>query len=179
MRRTYTVAQYEEVVGWARRWIPGVEITSDFIVGFPGETEVDFEATLALVERVGLVQAYCFQYSVRPRTPAARRLPDDVPDPVKRERNRRLLEVQDRVALERNRRLVGRRVEVLVEGTSRTDPTRVTGREPGNRIVHFEGGPELAGRLVVVEVVEARPHHLLGRAVAVEGPKPWPTRAAI
>ena len=87
MKRTYTVAGYEEVVGWARRHVPGVEITSDFIVGFPGESEEEFQATIALVERVGFLQTYVFKYSVRPRTLSARRLPDDVPEDEKKRRN--------------------------------------------------------------------------------------------
>jgi tRNA-2-methylthio-N6-dimethylallyladenosine synthase len=176
MRRHYTVAQYEEVVGWARRHVPGVEITSDFIVGFPGETEEEFRETLALVERVDLVQAYVFQYSVRPATLAARRLPDDVPEDVKRRRNLELLAAHDARAKDRNRTLLGRRVEVLVEGISRTDPTRVTGRDPGNRLVHMDGDASMAGRMAIGEVVEVRPHCVIARRVALEGDRRWSLR---
>ncbi|MFM8980671.1 MAG: tRNA (N6-isopentenyl adenosine(37)-C2)-methylthiotransferase MiaB [Planctomycetia bacterium] len=166
MKRTYTVAQYEEVVGWARRHVPGVEITSDFIVGFPGETEGEFAATEALVERIGFLQAYVFKYSVRPRTLAARRLPDDVPEEAKRERNTRLLEAQDRTAARRQASLVGQRVEILVEGPSKTDPARVTGRDRYNRLVHAQGeAGRLAGRLVGVEVLESSAHCLVGRVL--------------
>jgi tRNA-2-methylthio-N6-dimethylallyladenosine synthase len=169
MKRTYTSAQYREVVGWARRHVPGVEITSDFIVGFPGETEADFRETLGLVEEVGFVQAYVFKYSVRPNTLAARRMEDDVPEETKRERNLRLLDAQDRVSLAASRALVGRRVEVLVEGPSKTDPSRGTGRTPGNRLVHVAGAAGLAGRLTVARVTDASAHSCLGDLVAAEG----------
>jgi tRNA-2-methylthio-N6-dimethylallyladenosine synthase len=168
MKRTYTSAGYREVVGWARRHVPGVELTSDFIVGFPGETDAEFEETLRLVEETRFVQSYVFKYSVRPNTLAARRLEDDVPEEVKRERNLALLEAQDRVSIEENRALVGRRVEVLVEGPSKTDPSRGTGRTPGNRLVHVAGAAAMAGRLVVAEVTEGHAHSCLGDLVAAE-----------
>jgi tRNA-2-methylthio-N6-dimethylallyladenosine synthase len=168
MKRTYTVAQYEEVVGWARRHVPGVEITSDFIVGFPGETEEEFRRTRELVERVGFLQSYVFKYSVRPRTLSARRMPDDVPEEVKRRRNQELLEAQDRTALQRRASLAGRRVEILVEGTSKTDASRVTGRDRYNRLVHCDGDAAMAGRLAEVEVTEVRAHALIGRRVSLE-----------
>jgi tRNA-2-methylthio-N6-dimethylallyladenosine synthase len=163
MKRTYTVAGYEEVVGWARRHVPGVEITSDFIVGFPGETEEEFQATARLVERVGFLQTYVFKYSVRPRTLSARRLPDDVPEEEKKRRNALLLAAQDRTAQRRQAALVGRRVEILVEGESKTDARRVTGRDRYNRLVHCAGDASLlAGRLLEVEITEASPHCLIG-----------------
>lgn len=166
MKRTYTVAQYHEVVGWARKHIQDVEITSDFIVGFSGETDEEFEATCQLVRDVRFLQTYVFQYSLRPRTHAARSLPDDVPEDVKRERNVRLLAVQDAISLERNLAAIGRTLDVLVQGPSKTDPARFVGRDPANRIVHALGGDELAGRLVRVAIEEAGPHSLLGRIVA-------------
>jgi tRNA-2-methylthio-N6-dimethylallyladenosine synthase len=168
MKRTYTVAQYEEVVAWARAHVPGVEITSDFIVGFPGETEEEFQATVRLVERVGFLQAYVFKYSVRPRTLSARRLPDDVPEEEKKRRNTLLLAAHDRTAARRQAALVGRQVEILVEGISKTDASRVTGRDRYNRLVHCDGDAALAGRMAVVEITEAGSHSLVGRRVAVE-----------
>jgi tRNA-2-methylthio-N6-dimethylallyladenosine synthase len=163
MKRTYTVAQYEEVVGWARRHVPGVEITSDFIVGFPGETEEEFRASVALVERVGFLQTYVFKYSVRPRTLSARRLPDDVPEEEKKRRNALLLDAQDRTASRRQAALVGRTVEILVEGESKTDARRVTGRDRYNRLVHCDGdAASLAGRLLPVRITEASAHCLVG-----------------
>ena len=178
MRRTYTVDQYHEVVGWARRHVPGVQITSDFIVGFSGETEEDFEASRALVASMGFLQTYVFKYSLRPRTLAARQLPDDVPEEVKQRRNVALLETQDAVSLERNRGLIGKRLEILVEGPSKSDPRRVTGRDMAHRLVHCDGDASLAGRMVVVEVTEAGPHCLIGRPAAVEPERgAWTYRA--
>ena len=176
MKRTYTSAQYREVVGWARRHVPGVEITSDFIVGFPGETDEDFEATRRLLVETRFVQAYVFKYSVRPNTLAARRLEDDVPEDVKRARNLALLEEQDRISDAANRALVGRAVEVLVDEVSKSDPSRWTGRTPGNRLVHVRGDSALAGRLVVARVTDATAHSLRADAVAVEGDRRWPMR---
>lgn len=162
MKRTYTVRQYEEVVGWARTHIPDVQITSDFIVGFPGETDEDFEGTLSLVERMDFVQCYIFKYSVRPRTLSARRLEDDVPESVKQERNVRLHAAQDVVSERRNRAMIGRTVEVLVDGVSKTRDDMLAGREPGNRLVHFPGDASLAGQLVDVTIDACGRHSLVG-----------------
>jgi tRNA-2-methylthio-N6-dimethylallyladenosine synthase len=118
MRRTYTREFYLERVDAARRFIPEVQIAADFIVGFPGETDADFEQSVELVRRVGFKNSFIFKYSPRPGTPAAG-LADDVPDAVKRRRNHRLLEVQQEVSQEVNRALAGRTVQVLVEGPSR------------------------------------------------------------
>ena len=168
MQRTYSVEQYHEVVGWAREHIPGVEITSDFIVGFSGETEEDFQASVKLVQDVGFMQTYIFKYSLRPKTLSARRLPDDVPEDVKSRRNVELLAAQDAVARTRNARLIGRRVEILVEGISKSDPTRVTGRDMSNRLVHCAGDAAMAGRLAVVEIEEAGAHSFIGARVGLE-----------
>jgi len=168
MQRVYTVDQYREIVGWARRHIPGVEITCDFIVGFSGETEEQFEASKQLVREIGFMQTYVFKYSVRPRTLAARHFPDDVPEDVKKRRNVELLAAQDEVAVERNRRLIGRRVEILIEGISKSDETRVTGRDHSNRLVHCEGDASMAGKMAIVEVREVGAHSCIGRMVAIE-----------
>jgi tRNA-2-methylthio-N6-dimethylallyladenosine synthase len=168
MKRKYTADQYREVVGWARRHVPEVEITSDFIVGFSGETDAEFEASKRLVREMGFMQTYVFKYSLRPRTLSARRMPDDVPEEVKKRRNVELLATQDEVARERNRALVGQRVEILVEGPSKSDATRVTGRDHSNRIVHCPGDASMAGRMAVVEIEEAGAHSLIGRRVALE-----------
>ncbi len=168
MQRTYTVEQYHEIVGWARKHIPGVEITCDFIVGFTGETEEDFEKTKQLVRDVGFLQSYVFKYSLRPRTLSARNMPDDIPEDVKKRRNVELLAVQDEIAVARNQELIGKRVEVLVEGVSKSDESRVTGRDFSNRLVHFDGGAELAGRLAIVEITEAWAHSFIGKLVEVE-----------
>ena len=168
MQRTYTVEQYREVVGWARKHIPGVEITSDFIVGFSGETEEDFEQTRQLVREIGFMQSYVFKYSLRPMTISARRMPDDVPEDVKKRRNVELLAAQDETAAARNADLIGKRVEILIEGISKSDPTRVTGRDMSNRLVHCEGTADMAGRMAVVEIKEVGAHSLIGRRVALE-----------
>jgi tRNA-2-methylthio-N6-dimethylallyladenosine synthase len=168
MQRTYTVEQYKEVVGWARRHIPGVEITSDFIVGFSGETDEEFEASRQLVRDVGFMQTYVFKYSLRPNTLAARHLPDDVPEETKARRNVALLAEQDALAAVRNRRLIGRRVEILVEGISKSDATRVTGRDGSNRIVHCPGDETMAGRMATVEITEVGAHSMIGRLIALE-----------
>jgi tRNA-2-methylthio-N6-dimethylallyladenosine synthase len=168
MKRTYTTAQYREVVGWARRHVKDVEITSDFIVGFPGETDADFAATLRLVEEIGFVQAYVFKYSVRPNTLAAKTMDDDVPEETKRERNATLLTLQDRISGAANRALVGRDVEALLDETSRTDPARITGRTPGNRIVHVLAPSSLVGRLALIRITDATPHSLRGDLISVE-----------
>ncbi len=165
MKRTYTAGEYREVLAWARRHVAGVEITSDFIVGFPGETEEDFLASKALLEESRFVQAYVFKYSPRPNTLAARRMTDDVPEETKRERNLALLESQDRISAEANRALVGTVVSVLLDGPSKSDPARLTGRTPGNRIVHVLSDPSLVGRVVPVRVTHATAHSLLAETV--------------
>lgn len=175
MQRTYSVEQYREIVGWARKHMPGVEITSDFIVGFSGETEADYEATKELVEEIGFLQTYVFKYSVRPKTLSARRLPDDVPEDVKKRRNTELLGVQDALATERNQGLIGQTVRILVEGISKSDDTRISGRDRCNRIVHAPGDASLTGRMADVRIAEAGAHSFIGDLVAVEGPdERWP-----
>jgi tRNA-2-methylthio-N6-dimethylallyladenosine synthase len=180
MKRTYTVDQYREVVGWARTHIPGVEITSDFIVGFSGETEAEFQASCDLVREIGFLQTYIFKYSLRPRTHAARQLPDDIPEAVKRERNVELLRIQDETARVRNEHLVGKRLEILVEGLSKTDATRVTGRDRSHRLVHCDGTADLAGRMAIVQIEDIAAHSLIGRRVATEAADaPWTLRPAL
>ena len=168
MKRTYTVAQYREVVAWARRHVKDVEVTSDFIVGFPGESDEDFAATRRLVEETGLVQAYVFKYSVRPHTVAARTMDDDVPEETKKARNLELLEVQDRISEAANRALLGTVVEVLLDEPSKTDPSRITGRTPGNRLVHVTTDSSNVGRLAKVRVTDATAHSLRGDVVSLE-----------
>ncbi len=169
MRRHYTVAQYHEVVGWARKHIPRVEITCDFIVGFSGETDEEFEGSKQLVRDIGFMQTYVFKYSLRPNTISARQLPDDVPEDVKRRRNIELLAVQDEIAMARNEGLIGTQVEILIEGISKSDATRVTGRDHSNRLIHCPGEASMAGRMATVEIEEAGAHSMIGRMVALEG----------
>jgi tRNA-2-methylthio-N6-dimethylallyladenosine synthase len=161
MRRGYTSARYLEVVEQARDRIPDVTLASDFIVGFPGETEEDFARSVALVRRCRFKNSFIFKYSPRPGTRAAH-LSDDVPMETKRRRNHELLAVQEEVSLQENRQLIGRRVEVLVEGPSKRDPRKLTGRDRGDRVVCFPGGEDLVGREVTVRVTEVTALTLLG-----------------
>ncbi|MDQ2700724.1 MAG: tRNA (N6-isopentenyl adenosine(37)-C2)-methylthiotransferase MiaB [Actinomycetota bacterium] len=160
MRRTYTRERYMERVEMIRDRLPDCGITTDIIVGFPGETEDDFNQTLEVVEEVGYDQAFTFNYSPRRGTLAAE-MDDQVAHPVKKERMTRLLEVVQRRAKERSQRFVGHSVEVLVEGPSRNDPTRLRGRSSQNKAVNFEG-TALPGQLVEVEVTAATSQTLTG-----------------
>jgi tRNA-2-methylthio-N6-dimethylallyladenosine synthase len=165
MNRAYTREQYLEQVGKLRRTLPGISLSTDLIVGFPGETEADFQDTLDLVQKVAFHQAYSFKYSPRPQTSAAS-LPDQVPEEVKAERLTRLLDLQNRLTLEAHRNLVGQTREVLVEGGSKRSAKELSGRLRTNQMVNFSGPQKLVGRLVRVEITEAHPHSLKGRWVA-------------
>jgi tRNA-2-methylthio-N6-dimethylallyladenosine synthase len=160
MRRTYDRGRYMDRVALIREHVPDCAITTDIIVGFPGETEADFEQTLEVVEEVGYDGAFTFVFSPRRETEAAT-LGDQAPHPVKVERMERLVELVQRRANERAQRFVGRELEVLVEGTSRTDETRLRGRTRHNKAVNFEGTAE-PGEMVAVEIAEATSQTLLG-----------------
>ena len=138
MRRTYDRDRYMQRVALIREHVPDCAITTDIIVGFPGETEEDFRATLEVVDEVGYDSAFTFVFSPRRGTEAAK-LPDQLPHAVKRERMERLVELVQRRALERSNRFVGTTQEVLVEGPSRTDPARLRGRTRHNKTVNFTG----------------------------------------
>jgi tRNA-2-methylthio-N6-dimethylallyladenosine synthase len=150
MRRTYDRQRYMERVALIREHVPDCAITTDIIVGFPGETEADFEQTLEVVDEVGYDSAFTFVFSPRRETEAAT-MAEQVPHAVKRERMERLVDLVQRRATEQAQRFVGRQIEVLVEGPSRTDPTRLRGRTRHNKTVNFEGtaGP---GELIQVEI---------------------------
>jgi tRNA-2-methylthio-N6-dimethylallyladenosine synthase len=165
MRRTYTRERYLDRVALIREHVPDCALTTDIIVGFPGETEEDFQQTLEVAEQVGYDGAFTFIYSPRRGTEAAT-LPDEVPHAVKVERMERLVEVVQRRALERSQRFIGRTLEVLVEGPSRTDPSRLRGRSRHNKVVNFEGLGS-PGDLVEVEVDSATSQTLSGRASLV------------
>ena len=161
MRRGYTVERYLARVEQLLAKAPDVELHSDFIVGYPGETTADFDATVALVQRIGFAQSYVFKYSPRPGTVAAE-LPDDVPDAEKERRNAVLLEAQEGITLAKNRALVGSTVEVLVEGDSKVDG-RLSGRTTHHRLVHFATNDRsLIGQYVPVRVTEALAHSVVG-----------------
>lgn len=161
MERGHTAQHYLELIRLARKLVPDVAIASDFIVGFPGETEEDFEDTVRLMETIRFQNSYVFKYSPRPATKAAE-LPDNVPLELKKERNQRLLDVQSRISLEENKKRVGQIVEVLVEGPSKSNKKRLTGRTPQNQIVVFEGPSTLKGELVKVRIEEVTPLTLFG-----------------
>lgn len=174
MNRGYTRKHYLALVERARELMPDIGLMSDFIVGFPGQTEEEFQATRSLIEEVGYKNCFIFRYSPRPGT-AASRMPDDVPDPVKQARLEELLETQRRVALRANRALIGRLVEVLVEGPSkrarrqnpssdqaRSTTVQLVGRTRSDHIVVFDGPPCLAGTLRTVRIVDATDLTLFG-----------------
>jgi tRNA-2-methylthio-N6-dimethylallyladenosine synthase len=160
MRRTYTRERYLDRVAMIREHVPDCALTTDIILGFPGESEEDFRQTLEVAEEVGYDGAFTFIYSPRRGTEAAT-LEDHLPHELKVERMERLVEVIQRRAYERAQRFVGRTVEVLVEGPSRTDPTRLRGRSRHNKVVNFGGlgGP---GELVRVEIEGATSQTLSG-----------------
>jgi tRNA-2-methylthio-N6-dimethylallyladenosine synthase len=160
MRRTYTRERYLDRVAMIREHVPDCALTTDIIVGFPGETDADFEQTLEVAEAVGYDGAFTFVYSPRRGTEAAT-LPDQVPHPVKVQRMKRLVEVIQRRALERGQRFVGRTLSVLVEGPSRTDPSRIRGRTRHNKVVNF-AGLGAPGELVEVEITAATSQSLSG-----------------
>jgi tRNA-2-methylthio-N6-dimethylallyladenosine synthase len=161
MNRGYTAAAYREKVAALRRACPGISITSDVIVGFPGEEEGDFQETLELMREIRFDNLFSFQYSEREGT-AAVGMDRPVCDSVKRERLRMLQTLQEEHTLEKNRACVRRLEEVLVEGPSRNGSEDMTGRTRGNRIVNFPGTTGLIGKTISVRIVEAFPHSLRG-----------------
>jgi tRNA-2-methylthio-N6-dimethylallyladenosine synthase len=160
MRRTYDRQRYMDRVALIREHVPDCAITTDIIVGFPGETDADFEQTMEVVADVGYDSAFTFVFSPRRETEAAT-MDGQVPHPLKVERMERLVELVQRRAKERAQRFVGREMEVLVEGTSRTDESRLRGRTRHNKAVNFEG-TAAPGEMVRVEILEATSQTLLG-----------------
>ena len=164
MNRKYTREDYLEIIGKVRKAIPNVSVTTDIIVGFPGETEEDFEETLSLCEEVGFDSAFTFIYSNRNNTPADR-MPNQIPKEVKHERFNRLLEVINRRAMERNQVLVGDTFEVLVEGPSKNNDQVLTGRTRTGKLVNFPGLASWVGQMVDVRIVKANSFNLYGEPV--------------
>ncbi|HWM78701.1 MAG TPA: tRNA (N6-isopentenyl adenosine(37)-C2)-methylthiotransferase MiaB [Methylomirabilota bacterium] len=162
MHRGYTRARYLELIAELEETVPGIALSTDLIVGFPGEEEEDFEQTADMVERVGYDNVFVFRYSRRPGTPAATML-DQVPEEIKAQRNSRLLEVATRVGAARSRALEGRVLPILVDGVSRKNPDEATGRTRCNRVVNFDAhGRRLLGEVVPVLITQALPHSLRG-----------------
>jgi tRNA-2-methylthio-N6-dimethylallyladenosine synthase len=166
MKRGYTVLEYKSIVRRLRAACPGISISSDFIVGFPGESDADFEATMKLIGEIGFDASFSFVYSRRPGTPAAE-LPDDTPQAVKLARLQRLQASIDEHARALSRAMVGTRQRVLVEGTARKDPAELCGRAANNRVVNFPGPRHLVGRLAEVTVTAALSHSLRGELAPV------------
>ncbi|HAM02932.1 MAG TPA: tRNA (N6-isopentenyl adenosine(37)-C2)-methylthiotransferase MiaB, partial [Acidimicrobiaceae bacterium] len=173
MRRGYTAERYLERLAAARARVPDLAVTTDVIVGFPGETEDDFAETLAVTAEAAYDSAYTFIFSPRPGTRAAEMADRFVDREVVAERFERLRVVVERSALARHRARVGRVEEVLVEGPSKRDPAVRTGRTRQNKLVHFPPGPEggpPVGAYVEVDVTGAAPHHLIGELVTARLP---------
>ncbi|CCQ98526.1 enzyme for ms(2)i(6)A formation for tRNA modification [[Clostridium] ultunense Esp] len=164
MNRKYTREEYLDLVRRMKERIPGLTLTTDIIVGFPGETEEDFQETLRLVEEVGYDAAFTFIYSPRAGTPAAR-MEDNVSEEEKKERLNRLNELLAKQGRKKNESLKGRVVEVLVEGESKKDPTILSGRTRNNKLVHFRGAKEWTGRFIRVRITEPKTWVLMGEAV--------------
>ncbi len=176
MRRRHTREQYLDLVGRIRTAIPDVQLSTDIIVGFPGETDAEFGETLSLVEAVQYHSIFSFKYSPRPNTLASRKMPDDVPEGMKTERIRALQGRQREIQLALHERAVGRRVEVLVDARSRRRDWELSGRTSGNTVVNFPGPVEWVGRFVAVEIRRAGPHSVWGEPVAAADVGPVPTR---
>jgi tRNA-2-methylthio-N6-dimethylallyladenosine synthase len=176
MRRSYRAQRFLGILDRVRAAIPGAAISTDVIVGFPGETEADFAATLDVVAAARFAQAFTFQYSTRPGTPAAT-MPGQVPKAVVQERYERLVALQEEISWQENRALEGRDLEVLVaagEGRKDDATRRLSGRAPDNRLVHFavpEGGEvPRPGDVATVRVTYGAPHHLVADAALAGGP---------
>jgi tRNA-2-methylthio-N6-dimethylallyladenosine synthase len=172
MKRGYTVEEYEAMLGCVRQRLPQATVSSDFIVGFCGETDCDHERSCELVRRARFKNSFVFKYSPRPGTRAHGNLPDDVPEDVKRARNHELLAIQNQISLEDNRRCIGRTLEVLVEGPSKSqakaanaagDAVRqLTGRTREDRIVVFQGNERLTGQFAQVRIEAVTATTLIG-----------------
>ena len=167
MKRGYTVAEYVDKIRRLREIRPNISISTDFIVGFPTETDEDFEATMALIDEVGFDQSFSFIYSPRPGTPAAQ-LVDNIPPQVKSERLQRLQAAINANAQRISQAMVGTVQNVLVTQPSKKDPHQLAGRTENNRVVNFSGHPRLIGHFVQVRITEALPNSLRGELVRVD-----------
>jgi tRNA-2-methylthio-N6-dimethylallyladenosine synthase len=183
MKRGYTVEEYREMLARSREWIPGVAVTSDFIVGFCGETDAEFQLTMDMVRESRFKNSFIFKYSERPGTKGAELYADDVPDDVKRRRNNELLALQNEISEDDNHAFLGREVAVLVEGPSKaaeklaaispdirhptpdTSSLQLTGRTQCDRIVVFDGNPRQIGHTLPIVIYDANAHTLFGEVV--------------
>ncbi|MCI8646081.1 MAG: tRNA (N6-isopentenyl adenosine(37)-C2)-methylthiotransferase MiaB [Firmicutes bacterium] len=164
MNRRYTKEDYLELIGKLRQAVPQITISTDIIVGFPGETEEDFEETLDLVRTVRYDSAFTFLYSIRKGTPAAQ-YADQIPEDVKHHRFNRLVETVNSISAEKNAAYEGRVEQVLVEGTSKTDSNTCSGRTEGFKLINFPGNSEMAGKLIDVKVTAGKTFSLEGEVL--------------
>lgn len=164
MNRGYTRESYLSLIRDIRSKVPNASITTDIIVGFPGETDIDFKDTIKLFQEAQFDVAYTFLYSTRSGTPAAD-MPDQVPQEIKKERLQELMDIQNSISLAINQKLVGETEEILVEGTSKTSEQVLTGRTRTNKIVNFPGEMKLSGELVQVKIIKAKTWHLEGERI--------------
>ena len=164
MKRGYSRAEYIEIMDKMKAVRPGISLSSDFIIGFPGETDEEFEDTMSLIEQVGFDFSYSFVYSARPGTPAAE-LSDDISEDAKKQRLNKLKARLNEMTMDVSNKMVDTVQSVLVEGVSKKNPLQVTGRTENNRVVNFTAHPRLAGQFVDVMITEALPNSLRGRLV--------------
>ena len=164
MKRRYKAEDYVKIIEKIRKIRPDISLSSDFIIGFPGETDEDFEQTMNLIETIGYDQSYSFIYSARPGTPASD-LADDVPMQVKQERLRRLQKRINEMAQEISCNMVGKVETVLVDRPARKDPAQMSGRTENNRVVNFDGDQSLIGQFVELKITEALPNSLRGKLI--------------
>ena len=179
MKRGYTVEDYREMFGRIRSTLPKAAVSSDFIVGFCGETEEAHQKSLDLIRECRFKNSFIFKYSPRPGTKAFELLADDIPEAVKKQRNNEMLAVQNQISAEDNAEFIGSDVEVLVEGLSKTElkrgdvephsgPVQLTGRTSCDRIVVFHGNPRLAGTLATIQIDDVTPTTMIGQIVTRE-----------
>ncbi|HAH49028.1 MAG TPA: tRNA (N6-isopentenyl adenosine(37)-C2)-methylthiotransferase MiaB, partial [Planctomycetaceae bacterium] len=176
MKRGYTVEDYREMMQRVNEILPGCSVSSDFIVGHPGETEESHQLSLESIREFRFKNSFIFKYSERPGTKAAERFKDEIPDEVKKRRNNEMLDVQNQISEEDNAGFIGKQVEVLVEGPSKSAQKAIeaslaeqlVGRSNCDRIVVFDGNPRLAGSLATVEIFDVTPTTLIGGIVTKE-----------
>ena len=176
MKRGYTVEDYREMMQRVNEILPGCSVSSDFIVGHPGETEESHQLSLESIREFRFKNSFIFKYSERPGTKAAERFKDEIPDAVKKRRNNEMLDVQNQISEEDNAEFIGKQVEVLVEGPSKSAQKAIeeslaeqlVGRSNCDRIVVFDGNPRLAGSLATVEIFDVTPTTLIGGIVTKE-----------
>lgn len=166
MNRRYTREDYLELIRKLRTAVPDITISTDIIVGFPGETEEDFQETLSLVEAVEYDSAFTFLYSIRKGTPAEN-YPDQIPEDVKHERFNRLVDLVNTISAKKNAAYEGRIEKVLVEGSSKNNDATYTGRTDGFKLINFEGTEEMVGKIVDVQVTEGKTFSLEGKVVSI------------